>query len=99
MANNQEFYCNHCKKETLFFLESDLLWYCDECGNVLNSTVDDDMELEFEEYEDMAKLPVIRCPFCNSLVRIDEVENGRYCPICYEDLLEEINEVLEKNED
>lgn len=37
MANNQEFFCNHCKKATLFFLESDLLWYCDECGHVLYS--------------------------------------------------------------
>lgn len=94
MPNNQEFYCKHCGKETLFFLESDMLWYCDECGHVLDSIPDDE-----HEFEDEVDLPVVRCSSCNNLVRVDEIVDGQYCPICYEDLSEELEEVYEENED
>lgn len=94
MPNNQEFYCKHCGKETLFFLESDMLWYCNECDNVLDSVPEGEMGFENE-----LDLPVVRCPFCNNLVQVDEVLEGQYCPICFEDLAEELEEVLEKNED
>ena len=56
MANNQEMYCVHCRENTLFFLESDLLWHCDECGNVYGSIpADEDFEDEEswdEDFED-----------------------------------------------
>lgn len=44
MADNQEMYCRHCGKNTLFTLESDRLWYCDECENIYESISDDDEE-------------------------------------------------------
>lgn len=51
MVNNQEMYCEHCKRHTLFMLESDLLWHCDECGNVYGSIPSDWVEEEeFEDY-------------------------------------------------
>lgn len=50
MANNQEMFCEHCKRHTLFMLESDLLWHCDECGHVHGSIPSDWMEEE--EFED-----------------------------------------------
>lgn len=42
MANNREMYCEHCGRDTLFFQESDMLWYCDECDHVYGSIPDDD---------------------------------------------------------
>lgn len=102
MTNNQEFFCNHCKRETLFFLESDLLWYCDECGNVLDSIPKEEQDSEDElgyELEIELDMPVIRCPVCNNLVRVDEVVDGLYCPICFEDLSEKLDEVYEEDED
>lgn len=83
MANCEEFFCNHCKRETMFFLQSDLLWYCDECENVLGSWP---IEEEFEEVDIEEDVVVIKCPNCNNLVNVDELEGDYLCPICFEDL-------------
>lgn len=90
MANNQEMFCNHCRRNTTFFLESDLLWYCDECGNVQDSIPLEDIDEEYEEYDITGE--VIRCSFCHNLVEISELEEGRLCPICFEDLSEQLEE-------
>lgn len=99
MSNNREFYCKHCGKETLFFQEPDMLWYCDECEEVLDSiphSEDDELELDFCDELDF---PVVRCPSCNNLVSSEDVVDGQHCPICYEDLSSELEEVEQKNED
>lgn len=84
MANNQEMYCRHCRRYTLFFLESDLLWYCDECGNVYDSIPDD--EIDDEDLDDYEVGEVIRCPLCNNLIETDDLVDGYLCPVCFEDL-------------
>ena len=92
MANNQEFFCNHCKRETTFYQESDLLWYCDECGNVLGS-------FPAEEYDDWGydfdESGLIHCPYCNNDVQIEELIDGVLCPVCCEDLSEEVEDYSE----
>lgn len=90
MVNNQEMYCKHCGRNTTFYLESDLLWYCDECENVYGSIPVGDIEDEMYD-EDMIGV-VIRCPYCHNLVEIDELEDGYMCPICFEDLSGQIEE-------
>ena len=100
MANCEDYFCNHCKCETMFFLQSDLLWHCDECGNVLGSWPDDDIEdFDLEEID----VGIIRCPECNNLVNIDELEEDYLCPICFEFLGDEMekkgysyDEILDK---
>lgn len=54
MANNREMYCEHCRRHTLFFLESDMLWYCDECDHVYGSIPDDEdfWDEDFADDED-----------------------------------------------
>lgn len=90
MVNNREMYCEHCKRTTLFFLESDLLWYCDECGNVAEShPYDESEEEEFESREEEEE-EMIRCPFCNNLIIIESLTDGVICPVCYEDLSGEL---------
>lgn len=87
MANNQEMYCRHCKEMTLFFLESDLLWHCDECGNVYDSIPDDEIEeMEDGYFDDYDVGEVIKCPCCNNLIEMDDLEDGYLCPVCFEDL-------------
>ena len=88
MANCEEFYCNHCKCETVFYLQSDLLWYCDQCGNVLDSKPIENEEDELEFYEDGTE--IIRCPECGNLLDLNELEGDCLCPICYEDMESEI---------
>lgn len=103
MSNNREIYCKHCGKETLFFEDSDMHWYCDECEEVLDSIPqgeDDELDLDCElDFCDELDFPVVRCPSCNNLVSAEDVVDGQYCPICYEDLSKELAEVDEKNED
>lgn len=95
MANNQEFFCNHCKKTTLFFLESDLLWYCDECDNVLDSIPAEDIEDEYEEelIEQASENDevIFRCPHCRKLVSLDTLEDGYLCPVCFDDLSDRVD--------
>ena len=87
MANCKEYFCNHCKCETMFFLQSDLLWYCDECENVLGSCTDDNID-DFDFEEGDAEL--IKCPDCSHLVNIDKLDKNYSCPICFEFLGDEI---------
>lgn len=82
----------------MFFLRSDLLWYCDDCENVLGSRPDDNIE-DLEESD----AEIIRCPECNNLVDIENLEEDYLCPICGEFLGDEMekigytyNEELEK---
>lgn len=98
MVNNQVFYCNHCKRNTTFYLESDLLWYCDDCGNVLDSIPDEIDEEDDEYFMDEADQEIIKCPFCNNLVSMDELEDECLCPICYEDLIGNIGEIENEGE-
>lgn len=98
MVNNQEFFCNHCRRNTTFYLESDLLWYCDECGNVLHSIPDEIEEDDDEYFMDEMEQEVIKCPFCNNLIAEDELEDGYLCPICYEDLSGKIDEIEDDGE-
>lgn len=76
MVSIREMYCAHCKRIMLFFLESDGLWYCDECGNVADSEENEE-EIDLEEDEE-----IIRCPFCDSLVSVDFWASEGKCPFC-----------------
>lgn len=99
MANNQEMYCKHCKKYTVFLLESDWRWYCDECGNAYGSIpsermgeedyFEDDGQIEYEDY-DAGK--IVMCPLCNNLIEIDELIDGCLCPVCLEDLSDQLKD-------
>lgn len=98
MTNNMEAYCKYCKENTLFLLESDLLWHCDECGNILDSVPED----EFEEYEDDMEQTIIRCPHCGSIFGIDEVvmeEDEMECPICFDDITDYVGELRDSLEE
>lgn len=53
---------------------------------------DDDEEDELEK--ELENLPVVRCKVCNELVRADELIEGRYCPMCFEDLSNLVDEAL-----
>lgn len=90
MANNQEMYCRYCREVTLFFLESDLLWHCDECGHVYDSVPPD--EIEDEDFESYDIGEIIRCPLCNNLIETGELVDGYLCPVCYEDLSDELED-------
>lgn len=86
MSNNQEFFCNHCNRNTIFFLESDMLWYCDDCGNVLDSLP---MESELEEDDTLIENEqslVIRCKGCNNVISVDSLVEDTLCPVCFHDL-------------
>ena len=94
MTNNKKFYCNHCKKNTLFFLDSDMKWYCGECEMALNSldgsTCDIfefmDEELEYEEEFEQ----IFRCPHCKTIISEASVLDGYLCPVCLEDVSEQV---------
>lgn len=90
MVNNQEMYCRHCKKNTLFYLDSDMLWYCDECENVYDSIPDDEINDEDYEYDEIGE--VIRCPYCNNLIETEDLVDGELCPVCFEDLSDRLEE-------
>lgn len=94
MTNNEERFCNICNKYTLFILESDLLWYCDECDSVFgsNSTWDkDELDEAIKEFES-DNGDAILCSHCNNLVAIKKVLDDGICLICGE----EVDEELEK---
>lgn len=95
MANSEEMFCNHCRRNTTFFLESDLLWYCDECGNVHGSIPLED--IEDEEFDEDIVGEVIRCSFCHNLVEVAELEDGFLCPVCFEDLSNQLEEYDDMN--
>jgi hypothetical protein len=82
MDNNKILYCEYCRCNTNFCLESDLLWHCDECGNVYGSTpIEDTDDLDNDDMGD-----IIKCPYCNNLVDVDELLDGYLCPVCLDDL-------------
>lgn len=88
MANNEERYCKVCRRITIFFQESDLLWYCDECDNVFgtNDTVD---ESDFDEFEGDNGESLI-CPSCKNFIVVEDVMGNGMCPICLEELDDEL---------
>ena len=80
--------------EQIRFGYDSLCGYDEEIFDLSNEEMSD--ELIEDEYDDLCyKLPVARCPYCNTLVRADEVEEGKYCPLCYEDLTKEFEELEE----
>lgn len=97
MANNREFFCNHCGTHTLFFLDSDLNWYCDECGRRLDNNMqenEDNMlnmedELEIEEVEEDEE-QIFRCPSCDTLISVETLVDGYLCPVCLADVSEKV---------
>ena len=46
-----------------------------------------------------SNLPVVRCPICNQLVREDELEEGKHCPMCFEDLSNLVDEAWTEMEE
>lgn len=84
MANNEERFCEVCGRTTLFCLQSDLLWYCDECDNVwgTNNIVED---ADFAELEDEEGI-FLKCPLCNNFITIEDILDDGMCPICFEEL-------------
>ena len=87
MANYEDYFCNHCKCTTTFSLQSDLLWYCDECDNVLGSCPDDDTDdFDFEEIN----TEFVKCPVCNRLVNIGNLDEEYLCLNCATFLGDEI---------
>ena len=88
MANNEELYCNHCRKVTTFFLESDLIWYCDECDKPLHSypiLETDEIEEELQEFEEEYGLAVY-CATCGNFVLIEDIDETQICPFCADDI-------------
>lgn len=72
MANNQEMYCNHCRRVTTFYLDSDLLWTCDECDNVHGS-------LPSEENHSHI---IVVCPNCGKELDHGDLDDDDNCPYC-----------------
>ena len=71
-----------------------------ECENVLGSIPHDEHEGADEIYD--FDMPVVRCPECNNLIGLDELIEGQYCPVCFEDLEKEflaVNEEEVEDED
>lgn len=92
MTNNEERYCKVCGRETLFFLDSDLLWYCDECGSVFGANPkinQEDMDDYFLEDNDEETLI---CKTCYNIILIEDVLEEGLCPICFNDLDMELSE-------
>lgn len=88
MANNKECFCNHCNKETTFYLESDLIWYCDECDNPLDSFPimdDDELESELVEFEENYG-EAVYCRTCGNFVLLEDILNEPICPYCTDEL-------------
>ena len=90
MANNEEKFCKHCGKNFLFFLQSDFIWYCDECDNPFDSNPVMDMDSneylkaleEFEEENGEA----VYCKHCGNFITLDEALNEDICPICGDEI-------------
>ena len=93
MANNEERFCNHCGSETLFFLESDLIWYCDECGNPFDS--EPVMDMDSDEYQDALEEfeeefgEAIYCRHCGNFITVEDALEDEICGICGEQIDEE----------
>ena len=88
MANNEQMYCNICKRETTFFLESDLLWYCNDCDQVRGSYPilrDEDIKEELEEFEDENGESVY-CKSCGNFNVIVDIIEDNLCENCMEEL-------------
>jgi ribosomal protein L37AE/L43A len=90
MANNEERYCNHCERETTFYLGSDLIWECDDCGNPFGSqpimdTDSQEFEDALEEFEE-ENGESIYCTNCGNFSTIKESLENEVCPICAEEL-------------
>lgn len=90
MVNNEERFCKVCGRITLFFLQSDLLWYCDECDNVwgTNNAI---KKSDFSELEDENGESLI-CPSCNNFLTVEDVLEDGMCPICLKELEHELEE-------
>lgn len=90
MTNNEEKYCNHCKRETTFFLESDFIWYCGECEKPYGSVPIMDMETpEFQEAKEEFEEEngdSVYCTMCGNFITINEALKNEVCPICGEDI-------------
>lgn len=92
MANNEERYCEHCGRNTIFFLESDLIWYCDDCGNPYGSHPlirDEELEDELEEFEE-ENGPAVYCETCGNFVCVEDILEDAICPYCADDLDREL---------
>ena len=90
MANNEERFCNHCKKETTFYQESDLIWYCDECENPYGSEPLSDMNSDefnenLEAFEE-ENGPSIYCKICGNFIPIESILSTDCCPVCSEEI-------------
>lgn len=99
MVNNQEFFCSYCKKKTLFFLESDFVWYCDECDNPLDDSVEEITEdtIDFDEMDWVEEFEnsdfekgekIVRCPYCEEVIAVNELVENNLCPFCLERIAE-----------
>lgn len=92
MANNAEFFCNHCGHHTAFYLQSDLIWYCDICGHPLNSypELDDtDIEEELSEFESEYGKAVY-CRTCGNFIVLKDIDEAEICPYCADDISMEL---------
>lgn len=90
MANNEDRYCNHCKRETTFYQESDMLWYCDECENPYGSEPlldinSDEFEELLEEFEENNG-PSIYCKNCGKFITIESAISDNCCSTCGEEI-------------
>ena len=94
MVNNQEFFCSYCKKKTLFYMESDFIWYCDECDNPLGERIEEftDDIIDFDEMDCMDDFEncekIIRCPYCKELIAMNELVDDNLCPFCMESIFD-----------
>lgn len=94
MANCKYLFCGHCKCETLFILQSDLLWYCDECDNVSGSYPKDEIDdLYCDEDFTLDDVDIIRCPECGKFINVYGLDNDYLCPDCFEDLGSELEKI------
>lgn len=86
MANNEEFFCEHCGCETLFILREDG-WHCDECDNLLGSQPFD--EEEFWEFEDEHGA-AIHCDYCGNFITVRQIVRNQLamCPYCGDEINE-----------
>lgn len=94
MPNNEERFCEHCKRETTFFLESDLIWYCDDCGKPFGSfplLYDEELEVALDEFEEEFG-PAIYCASCGNFVLVEEIIEDAICPYCAEILESELED-------
>ena len=94
MTNNKASYCKVCGKETTFCLESDMLWYCDECEYVEDANIgfenDEEFQEKLEEFE-IENGEAIYCKHCNNFCILKDVLENGSCPICSEELESELD--------